>query len=391
VRQAVRKRKRKGKMFELSNEQRAYFGLDAVQQSWERVEFAGDKFRPASVLYFKGDVIKKHVVSTDELYAEYGYDEATKGREILLPKTAKGKEAKLTPANFEKRTPLGVYLYADRYGLRIASFASQTTFYDSVWESGHGREMDFRDEIERFIAESGSDHARKIEEFKKAGRKNIKFKSGDFFRFKLDRNRYGFGRVILDGHKLRKSGLLPEGHEMLGFMGKPVFVELFAYASQGEASVGELMSRPRLPMDVMFDNAFFYGEFEIFAHEKVDASQLDFPMSFHVSPARTYLQWGFIEICSGEQSVMKAASRELKELIEENNLKFNCIGFSPRYAQFEIAEILRGEELAYQTNDLRDPEILWARQELMRIFGLDPAKSYFENAQRLGVKTVLEL
>ena len=88
---------------------------------------------------------------------------------------------------------------------------------------------------------------------------------------------------------------------------------------------------------------------------------------------------------------MKAASRELKELIEENNLKFNCIGFSPRYAQLEIAEILRGEELAYQTNDLRDPEISWARQELMRIFGLDPAKSYFENAQRLGVKTVLEL
>lgn len=378
-------------MFELNNEQRAYFGLDTVQESWEQVEFAGDKFRPASVLYFEGDVIKKHVISTDELYAEYSYDEATKGREILLPKTAKGKETKLTPANFEKRTPLGVYLYADRYGLRIASFASQTTFYDSVWESGYGREMDFRSEIERFIAESDSDHARKIEEFKKAGRKNIKFKSGDFFRFKLDRNRYGFGRVILDGHKLRKSGLLPEGHAMLGFMGKPVFIELFAYASQGEASVGELMSRPRLPMDVMFDNAFFYGEFEIFAHEKVDAAQLDFPMSFHISPARTYLQWGFIETYLDEQSVMKAASRELKELIEENNLKFNCIGFSPRYAQFEIAEILRGEELAYQTNDLRDPEILWARQELMRIFGLDPAKSYFENAQRLGVKTVLEL
>lgn len=61
--------------------------------------------------------------------------------------------------------------------------------------------------LERFIAKSGSDHARKIEEFKRAGRKNIKFKSGDFFRFKLDRDRYGFGRVILDGHKLRKSGL----------------------------------------------------------------------------------------------------------------------------------------------------------------------------------------
>lgn len=40
-------------------------------------------------------------------------------------------------------------------------------------------------------------------------------------------------------------------------------------------------------------------------------------MSFHVSPAQTYLQWGFIEIRSDERSVIKAASRELKELIEE--------------------------------------------------------------------------
>lgn len=66
-------------MFELNNERRAYFGLDAVQQSWERVEFAGDRFRFASVLYFEGDVIKKHVVSADERYAECSYDEATKG------------------------------------------------------------------------------------------------------------------------------------------------------------------------------------------------------------------------------------------------------------------------------------------------------------------------
>lgn len=52
------------------------------------------------MLYFEGDVIKEHVVSMDERYAEYSYDETTKGREILLPKTAKVKETKLTPANF---------------------------------------------------------------------------------------------------------------------------------------------------------------------------------------------------------------------------------------------------------------------------------------------------
>ncbi|WP_297897693.1 hypothetical protein [uncultured Campylobacter sp.] len=150
------------------------------------------------------------------------------------------------------------------------------------------------------------------------------------------------------------------------------------------------MSHPRLPMDAMFDNALFYGEFEIFAHEKVDAAGLDFPMSFHASPAQTYLQWGFIEIRSDERSVIKAASRELNELIQGKNLKFNSIGFSPRYAQFEIAEILRGEELGYLQSDPRNPGIRWAREELMRIFGLDPTKSYLQNARRLGIETVLE-
>lgn len=88
--------------------------------------------------------------------------------------------------------------------------------------------------------------------------------------------------------------------------------------------------------------------------------------------------------------MIKAASRELNELIQGKNLKFNSIGFSPRYAQFEIAEILRGEELGYLQSDLRDPEIRWAREELMRIFGLDPTKSYLQNARRLGIETVLE-
>ncbi|WP_390887756.1 Imm26 family immunity protein [Campylobacter showae] len=63
----------------------------------------------------------------------------------------------------------------------------------------------------------------------------MKFKSGDFFCFKLDRNRYGFGRVILDGHKLRKSSLLPESRSMLEFMRKPVFIELFCVCVAGQS------------------------------------------------------------------------------------------------------------------------------------------------------------
>ena len=49
--------------FELTNEQREFFGLDPIVDTWERVVFAGDTYRPESVLYFDGLTIKRHIVT----------------------------------------------------------------------------------------------------------------------------------------------------------------------------------------------------------------------------------------------------------------------------------------------------------------------------------------
>lgn len=56
--------------FELTNDQRVYFGLDPVEPHWELITFPGDKYRPASFLYFDGDTIKRHIISTDVQYTE---------------------------------------------------------------------------------------------------------------------------------------------------------------------------------------------------------------------------------------------------------------------------------------------------------------------------------
>ena len=90
-------------MFELNNNQRKYFGLEPVQDSWDQVPFKGDAYRPDSVLYFDGNTIKKQVISTEERYSEVQYDEQTDNREFILPKTKKGKPKKLTPSVLESQ------------------------------------------------------------------------------------------------------------------------------------------------------------------------------------------------------------------------------------------------------------------------------------------------
>lgn len=80
--------------YELTNSQREYFGLDPIEKHWDKVPFKGDTYRPDSFLYFDGNTIKRHIISTDDKYYECHYDELTKDKTILLPKTLKGKEKK---------------------------------------------------------------------------------------------------------------------------------------------------------------------------------------------------------------------------------------------------------------------------------------------------------
>jgi len=117
--------------YELTNEQRKYLGLDPILKHWDKVVLSGDTYRPESILYFDKDTIKRHIVSTEKEYFEKQYDELTKDRSILLPKTNKGKEKKLTASVLEQRQPTGLYLSISCGHLKIGNYNSQTTFYSS--------------------------------------------------------------------------------------------------------------------------------------------------------------------------------------------------------------------------------------------------------------------
>jgi hypothetical protein len=393
--------------YELSNIQREYFGLDPIQLHWDKVSFNGDTYRPDSILYFEGDRIKRHIISTDFKYFECHYDELTKGRIILLPKTSKGKEKKLTASVLEQRRPTGVYLDITNHGsIFIGNYTTETTFYSSRWEND-----DFTGEksiqyiVDDFISQSPKNHLIEINEFKNTKRKNVRFKSGDFFAFKLNRTQYGFGRILLDINKIRKKDLISKSHGLNLIMGQPVLVQLFAFVSDTKLiDISKLDNSTKLPSDIMMDNILLYGEYEIIGHKELTDEDFDFPISYGKSLEQrlvVFLQWGLIhkelpvttfnKYIIGDNPFVSEDSYSRKI---QNPFGFYSIGFRPNYNANDILKTIENkgifdynETKNYSTEfDLRNPKNKNVRDEILNAFGLDPNKLYIDNCRLTNTK-----
>ena len=76
--------------YELSNNQRQYFGLNPVDFNWER-----KVLNKKTTVYFNGNKIEK-ILDYSYGYHEYDVDIETIEKQILLPKTSRGKSQTLT-------------------------------------------------------------------------------------------------------------------------------------------------------------------------------------------------------------------------------------------------------------------------------------------------------
>lgn len=380
--------------YELTNEQRKYFGLDPIESHWEKVAFTGDTYRSESILYFDNDVIKKHIVSTEKEYSEKQYNELTKKRLVLLPKTEKGKEKKLTASVLEQRQPTGVYLNISCGELTIGNYNSQTTFYSSRWVNEQQYQKQIHEIVDDFTGNSPENHFVEIEKYKNLKRQNIKFKSGDYFCFKLDRVNYGFGRLLLDVNKIRKKKLIDGTHGLGLLMGPPVIIELFAFKSKNKSvDISTLDKHPKLPADVMMDNLLLYGEFEIIGNREVKDEEFDFPISYGRSIDQrriVFLQWGLIHKELPQDVFYKYVTVE-KE-VDQNPYGYYSIGFRPHYDSVEVIKTINNNGVYNFDNakhyiakwDLRNPKNREIRDELLKVFGLDPNKNYYENSELTG-------
>jgi hypothetical protein len=388
--------------YELSNEQRVYFGLDPIEPHWERVILKGDTYRPDTFLYYDGQVIKRHIESTEKKYVEVHYNELTRDRTILLPKTDKGKEKKLTASVLEQRQPQGIYLCVSASDLFIASYTTQTTFYSSYWEEKNKSiNSSIGQTVLNFIEQSPPAHLAEIKAFKKAGRKNVKYKVGDCFAFKLNRTEYGFGRLLLNIYQIRKKGKIHREHG-LGFpMGHALLIQLFAYKSAiKEVDISILDKQPKLPSDLLMDNLLLYGEYEVIGHKELNEEEFEFPISYGKSlfPNQVvFLQWGLIHKELPNSIFNKYTVGEIQ--FHQNPYGYYSIGFSPAYDSVDIVKTIENNGVFkfdrsnhYKGRvDLRNPNNEEIKNEIFVAFGLNPKLSYVENCRLTGTISTTDL
>ena len=200
-------------MFELTNEQRKCFALPPVEAHWKRVEVKPSSYDLFYMYaYLDGQRVVKVIKFFDdagqERYCEYGVNEMlSEDGTKLLPKTAKGKPQNFTTSNLEKRTPVGMSLsYTGGY-VYVTNHTSGKDYYRSCYEGAKIKNFgDFEKWVNDWCKNTGAKELDDIASFAAEGRSHQKYKEGDFFRYRINRKLWGYGRILLDFAKMRKEG-----------------------------------------------------------------------------------------------------------------------------------------------------------------------------------------
>ena len=389
--------------FELTNDQRKYLGLELISENWEKVPLKGDSYRPESILYFEGNIIKKQIISTEFKYEETQYHEITDNREFILPKTSKGRPRKLSSSVLESKTPLGVYFDFNPNGITIGNYNTQNTFYSTHFEDIKFDSIkDLPPWLDNYILNTTEQDLKSIEEFISKKRRRIKLKEGDFFKFKVDRKSFGFGRLICDIRKLRKEPEFKENknYGLAQLMTQPLVIKIYHKISQSEKiDLDKLKHIKCIPPQYIMDNVLFYGDFEVIGNQPLEDWELDFPISYAKSinyedPDTVYLQYGLIF----REKLLKKFNKYIK--IENENskhdwdavLKYNpyrkeSIGADLDFNKKTLENCINeNSNLPYWNDnqyerefDLRNPKNEKIKKEIFENFSLDYSKSYAEN------------
>lgn len=251
-------------MFELTNEQRKCFAIPPVLSTWKKVEVKASPYdHYITYAYLDGQNIVKVIQVSDtsgcEMYNEYGAEQKiSEDGTKILPKTDKGKPQQFTSENLVKKTPVGMKLSYNRGFVAVFNNTADQCFYRSAYNSEKPETLkDFSKWVDNWCQNTGEKELAEIIEFSKRIKIHQKFKEGDFFRYRINRNLFGYGRILIDYAQMRKDGI-PFWDV---FMGKPLCVAVYHIATEDETITPEQLIRLKmLPSQMIMDNIFYYGE-----------------------------------------------------------------------------------------------------------------------------------
>lgn len=378
-------------LFELTNEQRIYLGLEPVEKNWELVQLFGRYF------YFDANVIRKEFTVSENSYTERNLNETTtESRTILLPKTEKGKPKKLNIAATQTFKGMGVYFSFSESFLTISNYTTQTEYYSERFDNKNIEYL--KSWLDAWISDSSKKDLQEIEKFRTAKRKHCLYQEGDFFAFKIGRRKWGFGRILFDVQKNIKINKIQknEHYGLTNLMGKCLAVKVYHKTSDSMSiDLDELSKTMALPSQFIMDNHFYYGEHWIIGHKPLALNELDMPISYSQSidsddRNKVYIQYGLIYKELDISKFTKYLIHEDEALhngYEENPHRIESSGFGLTIETIQacIKEKSNQPYWEYTTEcddrkfDLRNPKNSEIKREIFKAFGLDADKSYEEN------------
>jgi len=262
--------------YELTNDQRRYFGLTLVSNNWDR-QWLSDTVAG----YFNKDKLIK-VLNYGWGYLEYDTDICTRDREILPPKTSRGKEQNLTVARILKIKGCGVQFSGSFQGGGIHVYDNKRNlfFIKSYSEEGEIKAYgDIDNWISKYISKVPPNYFDWLDEQLSQKRLKVKVKDGDIVAFRISQSEYGFARILLDVFSEKKKGDIISP-ELFSFHPRSLIVAPYAfYADTINVNIDHLIRRNTLPTLCIFDLDVYRGEMPIVGHRPLNEMdrQIPFP------------------------------------------------------------------------------------------------------------------
>ena len=381
-------------LFELNNHQRACLGLTPVEPHWELIQLIPSPYdMDDSYAYVDGIHIRKMIRVSEESYQETSLKETlSEDGKFIQPKTDKGKPVKLTAANLEKRTPVGISFSWLRDHIFVYNNTAQQGYYDSFSE---GPELslktmpDFLAWLDKWCADTTEDDIANVAAFAARPRVHQKYREGDFFRYRIDRRHWAYGRILFNYDRLRKEKV--EFWDV--FFGKPLVVAVYRIMTEEPLNdIEKLAGLPMLPSQLIMDNMFYYGEAEIIGNKPLTPEEEDFPINYGMSKAIhekiLYLQCGRLY-----------RKKLLGTRLFEDDFSFCAIGWDTHVRISVLEDCIRENSnrpyweqpsFYYVMYDLRNPKFKTQREAVFKQFGLNAAdyvKPDDEQAESTGSAT----
>lgn len=367
----------------LNNQYRKYLGLSLLEDKCTCKVFE-NKFRKYYVFFNKNKMIKIQKVQLSDdfiMFHELDVNYDTLDNEILIPKSSKGSNKKITCSIIDNLNGVGTYFYFNKEKGKeghciIGNYTTQKSFYWETIKEEIQSDSDFRNWLDNYVENTSKQDLEEIQEFSREKVKHIKYKEGDYFRVKFGRHEYGYGRILMDISKKRKEGI--KYWDIL--MGKPLIIEMFHILTKDKnISISDLEQISTFPSQHIMDNNFYYGDYVIIGNGELP-SKTQYPIMYGRSISaldsnKIIFQCGCIykEMELKNNIIKKESSNIINDFIN------NSIGFNVNIDREVLEKVCKEktnkaywEYYKYKADsDLRSPQNKKYLFEVLKQFNLE--------------------